>query len=95
MAECTRSEAPVGAWQPAHGTIGLERAASGQWFPEALSRHIEYLPQDAELFDGTGANNISRLEEDAEVEFLPGIRGHGGDQFSNAAWRRPAIIEKC
>lgn len=57
----------VGAWQPASGRIRLDGAALDQWAPEALGRHIGYLPQNIELFAGTVAENISRFEPDADA----------------------------
>jgi len=58
----------VGVWQPVRGKVRLDRAALDQWSPEALGRHIGYLPQSVELFDGTVAENISRFEPEAEAE---------------------------
>ena len=55
----------VGVWQPVRGKIRLDGAALDQWSPEALGRHIGYLPQDVELFDGTVAENIAPLRPDA------------------------------
>jgi ATP-binding cassette subfamily C protein len=51
----------VGVWAPVRGKVRLDQAALDQWVPEALGRHIGYLPQDVELFDGTVAQNISRF----------------------------------
>ena len=58
----------VGVWHPAQGQIRLDGAALDQWSPEALGRHIGYLPQDVELFSGTVAENISRFEPNAASE---------------------------
>lgn len=56
----------IGAWAPARGRVRLDGAALEQWHPDALGRHIGYLPQDVELFAGTVAENISRFEADAD-----------------------------
>src|SRR5579884_1362926 len=58
----------VGVWTPARGTIRLDGATIDQWSPEALGRHIGYLPQDVELFPGTVAQNISRFEDPPDAE---------------------------
>ena len=47
------ARAIVGVWPPARGKMRLDGAALDQWSPEALGRHIGYLPQDVELFAGT------------------------------------------
>ena len=52
----------VGVWQPVRGNVRLDGAALDQWSPDALGRHIGYLPQDVELMAGTVAENISRFE---------------------------------
>lgn len=52
----------VGVWQPVRGKVRLDGAALDQWSPAALGRHVGYLPQDIQLFDGTVAENISRFE---------------------------------
>ncbi len=53
----------VGVWTPVRGTIRLDGASLDQWSPEALGRHIGYLPQDVELFPGNVAQNIARFED--------------------------------
>jgi PrtD family type I secretion system ABC transporter len=56
----------VGVWAPVQGTIRLDGAALDQWSCEGLGRHIGYLPQDVELFDGTVAENIARFHAEAD-----------------------------
>jgi ATP-binding cassette, subfamily C, type I secretion system permease/ATPase len=55
----------VGVWQPARGKVRLDGATHDQWAPDALGRHIGYLPQDVELLAGTVAENISRFSKNA------------------------------
>jgi len=60
----------VGAWQPTHGKVCLDGAALEQWTPEALGRHIGYLPQEVELLAGTVAENICRFEPEHDSEAI-------------------------
>ena len=55
----------VGVWAPARGCVRLDGAAIEQWTPQALGRHIGYLPQDVELIEGSVAENIARFTSDA------------------------------
>src|SRR4249919_3636406 len=57
----------VGVWQPVRGKVRLDGAALDQWAPDALGRHIGYLPQDVELMAGTVAENSSRFEPEADT----------------------------
>jgi len=52
----------VGVWPALQGKVRLDGAPIDQWSSEALGRHIGYLPQDMELFFGTVAQNIARLD---------------------------------
>jgi len=52
-------------WAPARGCVRLDGAAIEQWTPQALGRHIGYLPQDMELIEGSVAENIARFTSDA------------------------------
>jgi ATP-binding cassette subfamily C protein len=53
----------VGVWTPVRGGVRLDGATLDQWSPEALGRHVGYLPQDVELFPGNVAQNIARFED--------------------------------
>jgi ATP-binding cassette, subfamily C, bacterial PrsD len=64
----TLARALVGVWPTLRGDIRLDGAAIEQWESDQLGRHIGYLPQDVELFDGTVAENIARFQPDAEPE---------------------------
>jgi len=58
----------VGVWQPVRGSVRLDGATLDQWSPEALGRHIGYMPQDVELFPGNVAQNIGRFEDPPNPE---------------------------
>ena len=53
----------VGVWKPSWGHVRLDGADIAKWEPEALARHVGYLPQQVEFFPGTVAQNIARMHE--------------------------------
>jgi PrtD family type I secretion system ABC transporter len=59
------ARALVGVWPQLRGRIKLDNASLEQWSSEALGRHIGYLPQDVELFNGSIAVNIARFDPTA------------------------------
>lgn len=51
----------AGAILPHAGEMRIDGAHYGDWEPDALARHIGYMPQDSVLLPGTIAENISRF----------------------------------
>lgn len=66
----TLARALVGVWRPMNpaSAVRLDGASIDQWTPETLGKHIGYMPQDVELFDGTIAENIGRFDPNATSE---------------------------
>ena len=64
----TLARAITGVWRPAGGKIRLDGASLDQYEPDVLGQHIGYLPQRVQLFDGTIAENIARLNPNADPE---------------------------
>jgi len=66
----TLARALTGVWAPMSGSVRLGGAALDQFDAATLGRHIGYLPQRVQLFDGTIAQNIARMADtpdDAKV----------------------------
>ena len=56
------TRALVGLWTPLRGAVRLDGADLERWPTSELGRHIGYVPQDIELFDGSVAENIARFD---------------------------------
>lgn len=62
----TLARALIGVWRPAAGKIRLDGATLDQYDADVLGSYIGYLPQRVTLFDGTIADNIARLQSNAD-----------------------------
>ncbi len=60
------ARALIGAWRPNNGNVRLDGASLDQYDPDTLGSYIGYLPQRITLFEGTIAENISRLSADRD-----------------------------
>ena len=58
----------AGAIPPEAGNVRLDGAQYADWEPDALARHIGYLPQESSLFEGTIKQNISRFSDGSDGE---------------------------
>lgn len=53
----------LGIWPATSGKVRLDGAEIFSWDSDVLGQYIGYLPQDVELFTGTVAENIARMDE--------------------------------
>jgi ATP-binding cassette subfamily C protein len=58
----------VGIWRPVKGNVRLDGAELTQWDPELLGRHIGFVSQTVELFDGTISENIARMATASDAD---------------------------
>jgi len=68
----------AGAWMPDAGHVRLDGATLDQWTPEALGRHIGYLPQSLQMLPGSVGENIARFDpkaRDADIIAAARIAG--------------------
>ncbi|MBU3694616.1 MAG: type I secretion system permease/ATPase [Rhodocyclaceae bacterium] len=73
----TLARALVGVWPAAAGAVRLDGVSVHAWHKSELGRHIGYLPQDVELFEGNLAENIARFDDVDEAALDAAIDAAG------------------
>ena len=58
----------VGIWRPARGEVRIDGAPFDQWGHEYIGRHIGFASQTSELFEGSIAENIARMDTPPDNE---------------------------
>ncbi len=53
----------LGLWKPSSGSVRLDGVEMSDWNHDELGPHLGYVPQEADLFEATIAENIARLSE--------------------------------
>ena len=66
----TLARALIGVWKPSGGKVRLDGATLDQYDPDILGSYIGYLPQRVTLFEGTIAENIARLQPNADPALI-------------------------
>jgi PrtD family type I secretion system ABC transporter len=73
----TLAKVIVGVWKPTGGTVRLDEADVSGWDPIDLGRHLGYLPQDVELFEGTVRENVARMTDASAEEVIAAAQRAG------------------
>ena len=71
----------TGIWPAMQGKVRLDGNDIYQWDKEELGKHIGYLPQNVELFEGTIAENVARFSDPDPEKVREACRMVGLDGF--------------
>ncbi|CAD5372615.1 Alkaline protease secretion ATP-binding protein AprD [Rubrivivax sp. A210] len=70
----------AGIWAPDGGQVQLDGASLTQWPEGELGRWLGYLAQDIQLFDGSVADNIARLQVPEAASVIQAARRAGAHE---------------
>ena len=73
----TLVRAITGIWPLLDGSVRIDGSDLRHWDQQELGRHVGYLPQDVELFDGTVAQNIARFADADDAAVIAVARRAG------------------
>jgi PrtD family type I secretion system ABC transporter len=71
------ARAILGVWPAEQGVVRYDGANINNWPSEDLGPYIGYMPQDIELFDGSVAQNIARLQDVNSEEVILAAKSAG------------------
>jgi ATP-binding cassette subfamily C protein len=80
----TLVRALTGIWPPLAGSVRIDGSDLRHWDQQELGRHVGYLPQDVELFEGTVAQNIARFDAEDDAEIIRVARRAGCHELIQA-----------
>ncbi len=57
----------MGVWRPIGGNVTLDKIDTYRWNRDDFGKHVGYMPQGVELFNGTVKQNIARMTSENEI----------------------------
>lgn len=71
----------VGVWRPSFGSVRVDGADVAAWNADKLGPYLGYMPQEVELFPGTVAANIARMQDAEDSEIIAAAQLAGAHQM--------------